>query len=327
MGTLFKDKVVIVTGSGQGIGRAIAIAFGAEGARVVTNNRKPGSTGYIVLPPELHDALPAEKRREFDGIIDEIKGDAESTARTIIEAGGLATPVYGDLAIEEDCKKIVDAAAKAYGTVDIVINVAGAFGGGALEEMSLADWDRVCNVKPRGYFSVVKYAVPYMVEKGWGRIINSTSKAFMGDIVKMANYCTANAGSVGLTQALACEFFADGITANAFAPFARTRASYGGDYIGAMGDSVSGEDDFPKAADTPDPEALCPFIEYLCTDAAKDVTGTVFTLAGNQVLMHQFPIIAKSITKAGSDYWTVEELAQIAPGTLFRGYNNITAYQ
>jgi 3-oxoacyl-[acyl-carrier protein] reductase len=327
MGTLFTEKVVIVTGSGQGIGRAIAMAFGAEGARVVTNNRKPGSTGYIVLPPEMHDALPKEKRNEFDGIIDQIKGDAETTAQAIATAGGTALPVYADLAKEEDCKRLVDEAVKAYGTVDIVINVAGAFGGGAITDISLEDWDRVNDIKPRGYFNVIKFAAPYMVEKGWGRIINSTSKAFMGDIVKMANYCTANAGSVGLTQALACEFAADGITANAFAPFARTRASYGGDYIGAMGDSVSGEDDFPKAADTPDPEALCPFIEYLCTDYAKDVTGTVFTLAGNQVLMHQFPIIAKTLTKPGPDYWTVKELAQIAPGTLFRGYNNVLAYQ
>jgi 3-oxoacyl-[acyl-carrier protein] reductase len=193
--------------------------------------------------------------------------------------------------------------------------------------MTIEDWDRVTFVKPRGYWNVIKYAVPYMKEKGWGRIINSTSKAFMGDIVKMTNYCTANAGSVGLTQALACELAADGITANAFAPFARTRASYGGDYIGAMGDSVSGEDDFPKAADTPDPEALCPFIEYLCTDKAAHVNGTVFTLAGNNIFLHQFPTISKSLSKAGKDYWTVDEIAAAAPGALFRGYHDITAYQ
>jgi 3-oxoacyl-[acyl-carrier protein] reductase len=327
MGTLFADKVVIVTGSGQGVGRAIACAFAAEGAKVVTNNRKPGSTGRVVLTDAVYNSLAPSEQKSYEDTYNQIKGDAESTAKTIIDAGGEAFAVYGDIGNEEDAKRLVDETVKKYGTIDILINVAGAFGGGPITEMNQAEWDRVNNVKPRGYFNVIRYAVPYMVEKKWGRIINCTSKAFMGDIVKMAQYCASNAGSVGLTQAVACEFFHEGITVNAFAPFARTRASYEGDYAAANGGSIPGQEDFFKAADTPDAEALAPFILYLCTDDAKDVTGTVFTLAGNQILMHQFPIIAKSLVKPGPDYWTVEEIAQLAPGTLFRGYNNILSYQ
>jgi NAD(P)-dependent dehydrogenase (short-subunit alcohol dehydrogenase family) len=178
-----------------------------------------------------------------------------------------------------------------------------------------------------GHDNVMKYAMPYMVKQKWGRVLNCTSKAFMGDIIKMAQYCTANAGAVGLTQAAACEFFHEGITVNAFAPWARTRAAFEGDYASDLGNGIPGQRAFPKAAETPEPEALCPFLLYLCTEQAKDVTGTVFTLAGNTISMHQFPVISKVLTKPGEAYWTVEELSHTAPMGLFRGYQNVIAFQ
>jgi 3-oxoacyl-[acyl-carrier protein] reductase len=327
MGNLFKDKVVIVTGSGQGVGRAVAMAFAAEGAKVVTNNRKPGSTRLVTMSQADYNALPAGERKRFDDVYAGITGDAESTAKTIRDAGGDAIPVYADISQSADAERLVKTTVEAFGTVDILVNVAGAFGGGALTELSEEVWDRCTSIKPKGYFNVMKYAIPYMQKKKWGRVINCTSKAFMGDIVKMAQYCTANAGAVGLTQAAACEFFHEGITVNAFAPWARTRASYEGDYASAVGNSIPGQRDFPKADDTPDAEALCPFLLYLCTDQAKDITGTVFTLAGNEIGMHQFPIITKTLNKFGRDYWTVEELTHQAPRSLLRGYSNVLAYQ
>jgi 3-oxoacyl-[acyl-carrier protein] reductase len=327
MGELFKDKVVIVTGSGQGVGRAVALAFAAEGAKVVTNNRKPGSTRLVTMSEEDYNALPPDKRKEFDDVYAGVTGDAESTAKTITDNGGTALPVYADIGIMADAERLVKSTVEAFGTVDILINVAGAFGGGSLPDLTEELWDRVTTIKPKGYFNVMKFALPYMQAKKWGRIVNCTSKAFMGDIIKMAQYCTANAGAVGLTQAAACEFFHEGITVNAFAPWARTRAAFEGDYATGMGNAIPGQREFPKSDVTPEPEALCPFILYLCTDAAKDVTGTVFTIAGNEIGMHQFPIIAKSLAKAGKEYWTVEELMYQAPRSLFRGYSNVLAYQ
>ncbi|MDR1589159.1 MAG: SDR family oxidoreductase [Oscillospiraceae bacterium] len=327
MGNLFKDKVVLVTGSGQGVGRAVALAFAAEGAKVVTNNRKPGSTHLVTMSEAAYNALPAEERKRFDDVYAGIIGDAESTAKTIRDGGGEALPVYADISNDADAQRLVKSAVEEFGTIDILVNVAGAFGGGALTEITEELWDRVTSIKPKGYFNVMKYAIPYMAEKNWGRVINCTSKAFMGDIVKMAHYCTANAGAVGLTQAAACEFFNSGITVNAFAPWARTRASYEGDYAAAAGNSIPGQRGFPKAVDTPDAEALCPFLLYLCTDQAKDITGTVFTLAGNEIGMHQFPVISKTLNKFSKDYWTVEELSQQMPRSLLRGYNNVLAYQ
>ncbi|MDR1821966.1 MAG: SDR family oxidoreductase [Oscillospiraceae bacterium] len=323
IGNRFKDKVVIVTGSGQGVGRAVAIGFAEEGAKVVTNNRKPGSTRLVNMSEAQYAALSPEKKKAFDDVYAGITGDAESTAKTINDFGGTAIPAYGDIGSIADAEAIVKKAVEAFGTVDILINVAGAFGGGSLTDIPEDDWDRVTNIKPKGYFNMMKFAIPYMQKKGWGRVINATSKAFMGDIIKMAHYCAANAGAVGLTQGAACEFFHEGITVNAFGPWARTRAAYEGDYASDTGKGIPGQREFPKSDITPDPEAVVPFLKYLCTDSAKDVTGTVFTLAGNSVGVHQFPIISRNITKAGRDYWTVEELEMQAPRTLFQGFGNV----
>jgi NAD(P)-dependent dehydrogenase (short-subunit alcohol dehydrogenase family) len=150
----------------------------------------------------------------------------------------------------------------------------------------------------------------------------------MGDFVKHTAYCTASAGVVGLTQGAACELFHQGITVNAFGPWARTRASYEGMFNSVGEDRmIPGQRAFPTADETPDPEAVCPFVLYLASDYAKDVTGTVFTLAGNSIAMHQFPSITKSITKAGKAYWTMDELVANSEGGLFKGYRNILHYQ
>jgi 3-oxoacyl-[acyl-carrier protein] reductase len=327
MGNLFQNKVVLVTGSGQGVGRAIAIAFAAEGAIVVTNNRKPGSTGYANMTQSGYEALSIEKKREFDAIQSTVQGDAESTARTIINRGGRALPLYCDISKIDEVEKMVRRIVDTYGTVDILINVAGAFGGGSLDQMTETEWDRTTLIKPKGYFNVMKFVLPHMVKQHFGRIVNCTSKAFMGDIIKHAHYCAANAGVVGLTRGAACEYYHEGVTVNAFAPWARTRAAYENDFINPSGRAIPGQRTFPSADITPDPEALCPFILYLCTEHASEVTGTVFTLAGNEFSMHAEPVIAKTIYKPGKEYWSVEELVQEAPRSILRGYKNILSYQ
>lgn len=327
MGELFKDKVVVVTGSGQGVGRAIALAFAAEGAKVVTNNRKPGSTGFVNMTKERYASLSPERKKEIDDIYAGIQGDAESTARTIIERGGEALPLYCDISKTDDVEKMVEKIIEKFGTVHILINVAGAFGGGNMHEMTEAEWDRTTLIKPKGYFNVMKFVVPHMIKQHYGRIINCTSKAFMGDIIKHVHYCAANAGVVGLTRAAACEYYHEGITVNAFAPWAKTRAAHENDFIDPNGRAIPGQRAFPSADMTPEPDALCPFILYLCSEHTKDVTGTIFTLAGNEINMHSEPVISKTLYKQGKEYWTIDELVKEAPRVLFKGYNNILYYQ
>ncbi|MDR3363752.1 MAG: SDR family oxidoreductase [Clostridiales Family XIII bacterium] len=326
MGNLFKDKVVLVTGSGQGIGRAIALAFANEGAKLVTNNRKPGSTGHAQLTDAQYGALGPEDKKAFDDIRFKIYGDAKTTAQTIRDMGGEAIGVFGDIAKDEDAKKIVDEAVKAFGTVHILVNAAGSFGNGALAEITEAEWDKMTNIKPKGHFHMMKHVIPHMQKQGWGRILNASSKALMGDVIRMAHYCAANAGTMGLSMGAACEYYEDGITVNIFSPWARTRAAYEADYA-FHGSSAVGElGEFPKAEDTPDPEAIAPFLLYLCTEDAKHITGTIFTLAGNNISRHQFPIMTHSISKPGKEYWTVEELRHDAPAYLLAGYENVLKY-
>jgi 3-oxoacyl-[acyl-carrier protein] reductase len=335
MGDLFKDKVVLVTGSGQGVGRAIALAFAAEGAKVVTNNRKPGGTRLVSMTEEEYNSLDPETKKKFDDLYAGITGDAETTAQTIRERGGEAFPIYADISKMDEAERMVKQVVDTYGTIHILINVAGAFGGGPLTEISEELWDRVNNIKPKGYFNVMKFAIPHMVKQKWGRILNCTSKAFMGDIVKFAQYSTANAGVVGLTQAAACEFFHEGITVNAFSPHARTRAAYEREFV----PKKPGEEDkraipgmrpFPSSAQTPDPEAVPPFLMYLCTDHCKHITGTVFSISGNEIFLHNYPVVRNTLKKYGKDskdYWTVDELIAEAPRSLLRDYVNILHVQ
>jgi 3-oxoacyl-[acyl-carrier protein] reductase len=329
MGDILKDKVAVVTGSGQGIGRAIALGLAAEGAKVVTNNRAQNSKTRALLADEQLAALPEDKRRWYQKAADEMSGDAGTTAQLIKDRGGEATPFYGDIAIFDVAEQLIQRAVDTYGGVDILVNVAGAFGFGTIDTMSEELWDKVTRVKPKGYFNTIRHAAPYMMKKKWGRIINCTSKAWLGDVIKHAEYCAANAGVVGLTKAVAIELYSHGITCNAFSPFAKTRASY---ELDAYEMAVEEKDSpfvkkmpfgGPMVDITPEPEFVAPFVCYLATDAAKNISGSVFTLGGNTVSMYSEPVHSHNLTKYDDKPWTLEELMQQVPRGLFMGYHSI----
>jgi 3-oxoacyl-[acyl-carrier protein] reductase len=329
MGNLLKGKVAVVTGSGQGIGRAIAIGLAAEGAKVVTNNRKPGSTGRQMISESQYRKLDKKKKDWFDRETAAINGDAETTASAIREAGGEAVAFFGDISDFNTAAKLIQTAIDSFGKIDILVNVAGAFGFSPIEKMTEELWDKVTLVKPKGYFNTIRHAAPYMMKQKWGRIINCTSRAFLGDIIKHAEYCAANAGVVGLTKAVAIELREHGITSNAFSPYAMTRADY----------ELRTYSDIADAADSPwvrqrpagggtsafvapSPDYIAPFICYLCSDAAAGISGSVFSLGGNGIGLYSEPVIARNMTKYGEGPWTVAEIAQQAPRGLFTGYQS-----
>jgi 3-oxoacyl-[acyl-carrier protein] reductase len=327
MGDILNGKVAVVTGSGQGIGRAIAIGMAEEGAKVVTNNRRPGSTGKGVLSDSQIDLIKDEEREQLEKDLERVAGDAETTAETIREAGGEAISFFGDISDFKVAADLIQTTVDKFGKIDILVNVAGSFGFSPVWEISEELWDKVNNVKPKGHFNTIRHALPHMMEQKWGRIINCTSRAFLGDVIKHAEYCTANAGVVGLTRAVAIEMYPYGITCNAFSPYALTRASY---ELTAYGSSTSREDGpflmkrtpsgpMPPA---PDPADIVPFLIYLTTDAAKMVSGSIFSLGGNGVGLYSEPVIARNLVKTG-ERWTQEELIQQAPRALFMGYRSI----
>lgn len=328
MGNVLKGKVAVVTGSGQGIGRGIAMGLAAEGAKIVTNNRQPGSTGRQMISDEQMKKMDKKKKDWFEQSMAEVNGDAETTAQAIKKAGGEAVPFFGDISDFKVAEKLINTAVDKFGKIDILVNVAGGFGFSPIEKMPEELWDKVTRVKPKGYFNTMRHAIPHMIEQKWGRIINATSRAFLGDVIKHAEYCAANAGVIGLTKAAAIELHKHGITCNCFSPFAKTRASYELDaYPGTVAkedipfvfENMKFGEDMMKM--TPTPEYVAPFICYLASDLGANVSGSVFSLGGNTISMYSEPILANNLTKYDSKPWTVEEIIQQAPRSLFAGYH------
>jgi 3-oxoacyl-[acyl-carrier protein] reductase len=329
MDKLLGGKVAVVTGSGQGIGRAIAIGLAGAGARVVTNNRQPSSTGHAILTETQLASLDKKKRERFQKETEAIGGDAETTAQSIREAGGEAIAFFGNISDFDVAEKLICTAVNKFGGIDILVNVAGAFGFSPLEKMTEELWDRVTLVKPKGYFNTIRHAVPYMMKQKWGRIINATSRAFLGDVIKHAEYCAANAGVVGLTKAVAIEMREHGITCNAFSPFAKTRADYELRTYSEIMDAAEspwigrrpGNGGTPSFV-APTPDYIAPFICYLASDAGAGISGSVFALGGNSIGLYSEPVIARNLVKFGEGPWTLDELMQQAPRGLFTGYQS-----
>ena len=207
MGDTLRGKVAIVTGSGQGIGRAIALALAREGAKVVTNNRKPGSTKFAILGDAQLDALSNEKKEWVLKLSKEYSGDAETTAQKIRDLGSEAVPFFGDVSNFEVAGKLIQKAVDSFGKIDILVNVAGTFRFSAIWEMTEETWDYVNNVKSKSYFNCIRHATPLMMKQKWGRILNCTSQSWAGDVLKHAEYAAANASVVGLTRAVASELY------------------------------------------------------------------------------------------------------------------------
>ena len=322
-----EGKVAVVTGSGQGVGRAVAMALAAQGAMVVTNNRQPGHVVDSQLDEKKLAKLTEEQRQWVKDEFERYGGNAETTAEAIRANGGKAVACFADISDFDAAGRLIQTAVDSFGGVDILVNVAGSFGFSPFEKMEPALFEKVTSTKPKGYFNTCRHAVPYMLEKGWGRIINCTSRAWLGDIIRHAEYCTANAGVVGLTRALAVEYAEKGITVNAFSPFARTRASVDlamyDKTVPADEKAWDSEGPAPSTDNTPLPEELAPFLCYLCTDHAAKINGSVFALTGKKYGIYSDPVVTHTMSGCAGDQWTVEELIRRAPEELFSDYHSV----
>ncbi len=322
-----KGKVAVVAGSGQGIGRSIAIAMAQAGASVVTNNRRPGSTGFAIMNDELVTRLNDEDREALLEEAAESTGDAETTAKAIRDLGGAAVPFFGDVSDFETARRLIQTVMDGFGRIDILVNVVGTFAFSPIWEMSEETWDKVHGVKPKAHFNCIRHALPFMMEQRSGRIINCTSGAFKWGGMRQANYSAANAGVIGLTQAVAQEVATYGITCNAFAPGARTRAGFELDaYEKAMPRDKgpwSHESVKLPIADSPPPDDLAPFICYLATDDAAGINGCVFFVIGSAVMLYDEMEFVGNIVKPDGR-WTVDELKERVHKDLIKDFRSST---
>ncbi|MBN2238769.1 MAG: SDR family NAD(P)-dependent oxidoreductase [Dehalococcoidales bacterium] len=296
MGSRLKNKVAIVTGSGQGIGLAIAVAMAKEGASVITNNRSEGTDG----------------------------GDAKTAAEQINSIGGDAIPFFGDVANFEVAEQLVKTATENFGKLDILVNNAGADRPHMIWNMTEEEWDISVNSFLKGSFNTSRFACGVMRENKWGRIINTTSTAWLGT-VGHCNYGAAKAGIVGLTRAVAREMGKYNVTCNAYAPTASTRFSSSEDIqAGFKKRYESGlmtKERYEELTNLPDPMTLTPFLVYLCTNEAADINGQVFDVTGGNITMYSEPVRMKSIDKK-EGIWTIDELIKQVPTILPEGYKN-----
>ena len=321
-----ENRVAIVTGSSHSVGRAIAIALANEGAKVVTNSRKQGGTKFLNISETQYNSWTPERRAEYDALFKKIGGDAGDTADYIREHGGEAVACFGDISQAETGEKLVKCAIDTFGTVDILVNVAGGFAYGGVEVITEEQYDSNNDIKPKGYFNVIRAAAPVMKAKKWGRIINCTSIAWQGGALKFTQYCVCNAGVVGMTRGLARELHEYGITVNAFSPHAKNREAFEEIFM------ESGADDYAAATnkaaslrlDQPEPESNAPFLCWLCTENASKVSGAVFSFHHNEVSMHHDPCICAAISKPDEcGPWEYGELLTESKRRLFVNYKSI----
>ncbi|MFD4942690.1 SDR family oxidoreductase [Streptomyces sp. NPDC058409] len=255
-------RVVIVTGAGRGLGRAHALAFAAEGAKVVVNDLGVGPEG------DGGSAGPARQ------VVDEI-----------VAAGGEAVAHGGDIATTEGAASLVTAALEAFGRLDTLVNNAGFLRDRMLVNLDEDDWDAVMRVHLKGHFLPLKHAAAHWrAEAKAGRapvarVVNTSSGAGLLGSVGQGNYSAAKAGIVGLTLVAAAEMGRYGVQVNAIAPAARTRMT---EQTFAETMAAPGEGEFDAMA----PENVSPLVVWLGSAASDGVTGRIFeTEAGRITVM------------------------------------------
>jgi NAD(P)-dependent dehydrogenase (short-subunit alcohol dehydrogenase family) len=267
-------KVAIVTGAGAGLGRAEALALARAGAEVVVNDL-PGGSG-------------------------------RDTVEEIESLGGKALLVEGDVGESATATELVAAATERLGGLHVVVNNAGMTRDRMLFNLTDDEWDSVLRVHLRGHFLLSRNACAYWRDQAkagggttYGRVVNTSSEAFLLGSPGQANYAAAKAGIAALTLSTARAMGRYGVRANAICPRART----------AMTAHVFGE--APDGTDPLSPEHVAPLVAYLAAPAADRVSGQVFVVYGGMVALLAPPSVEQ---RFDSPQWTREELETVLGG-------------
>ncbi|ACU54367.1 short-chain dehydrogenase/reductase SDR [Acidimicrobium ferrooxidans DSM 10331] len=286
MAGICEGRVVIVTGAGRGIGRAHALAFAEQGARVVVND------------------LGAE----VDGS-GSSTGPAGEVVDHIRSQGGAAIANGDDVASWEGAQRLINAAIESFGRLDVVVNNAGILRDRMLVNMTESEWDDVIRVHLKGTFAMTRWAAAYFREQAKAgvaqdaRIINTTSASGIYGNVGQANYGAAKAGIASLTIIAAMELARYGVTVNAIAPVALTRMT---ENLG-----IVAPDDRAAQAELA-PENIAPLVVWLGSTHSAGITGRVFDVAGHHIDVAEGWHAGPSAEARGQRF-TVDELDDVVP--------------
>jgi len=270
---LLDGKVTIVTGAGNGIGRASALLFAREGAHVLVNDlgsARDGSGAAV----SAADAVVAEIRA----------------------AGGSAEANHDSVSSQQGAEAIIAKALSAFGRVDVLLNNAGILRDKTLLKMSREDWQTVLDVHLTGSFFCSQAAAQKMKEQGSGSIINTTSVSGMLGNFGQANYAAAKAGIYGLTRTASIELQRYGVRVNAVAPIAKTRLT-------------ADLPMFEKIEDSLSPEHVAPAHLFLASGLSSDVTGVVLAVAGARMSVFKVVESPGKYKESDAGVWSAQEIA------------------
>jgi len=292
MARMLDGKVVAVTGSGGGIGKAIALLAAAEGGRVVVN--------------DIGAALDGSGQDE---------GPAAATVREIRAAGGEAVANTDSVADPKGAERLIEAALDGFGRIDAVVNNAGILRDRIFHRMSLEEWRAVIDVHLHGSFHVAKAAAGHFKGQGAGAFVHFTSTSGLIGNLGQANYSAAKMGIVGLSRSIALDMAKFGVRSNAIAPFAWSRM------IGSIPTETDEQKERVAKLQTMTPAKIAPLVVYLCGDAAKEVTGQIFCVRNNEIFLMSQPRPVRSV-HAGEG-WTPESIATHAMPALKGSFHDL----
>jgi len=298
MGELLKGRIAVVTGAGKGLGRAEAIGLAAQGAAVVVND----------LGASIDGSGASEE--PADEVVDEIKS-----------SGGAAIANHDSVAIEEGAGRIIRTAIDYFGRVDVLVNNAGFTRDRMVYNITDEEWDAVIKTNLYGTFYCTRAACRIMREQGYGRIINTSSHAGLGNMGQ-ASYSAAKEGIVGFTRTVARDMGRYGVTCNVIRPVAGTRGfeelvkekGLGEAWAKMWGEEVAGQR-IKQMLELNRPEDVASLVVYLASDAADNINGCVFEVWHGHIGIYQDPpSVEQVLSKDGR--WTPEELVETMPETL-----------
>ncbi len=278
---LLKDKVILITGAGRGIGRDFALHCATAGASVVVNDLGVTADGAA------SEGSPAEQ------VVEEIR-----------QLGGKAVANHGSVAKMADAEAMVRQAIDSFGGLDGVINNAGILRDRIFHKMSADEWDIVINVHLNGCFYVSRAAADHFRERERGSYVHMTSASGLVGNFGQANYSAAKLGICALSKSIALDMGRFNVRSNCIAPFAWTRMT---NTIPARNEAEIAR---VRRLQQMTPDKIAPMAVYLLSDAAQDVNAQVFGVRNNEIFLLNQPRPIRSVHRG--EGWTAETIAEHA---------------